>query len=218
MESDDLSTIDLKGILELKNRVGNVPFPLLVKKATKFEVIPVDEENGEDKELIRHLRFALSSVVSMSEKAGSRFQGNRINDVGKKFEYEMQEKLRQTPIDVKKLGAQGYPDFRLKQGERVSYLELKLTSVEESEKSTFRAFFFSSGKKIESDARHLLAKVQMLEEANKYWKVLSWELRDLSKLEVRLKTEFQTGHAGMAKTPLLDSSSIKRGKDGQAKL
>ena len=42
--------------------------------------------------------------------------------------------------------------------------------------------------------------------------------RDLSKLEVRLKTEFNTGFSGLAKTPLLDSSSMKRGKNGQTKL
>lgn len=58
----------------------------------------------------------------------------------------------------------------------------------------------------------------MQEEANKYWKVMAWELRDLSKLEVRLKTEFNTGFSGLAKTPLLDSSSMKRGKNGQTKL
>ena len=56
-----------------------------------------------------------------------------------------------------------------------------------------RSFYYSSPKKIDSDARHLLLQVRMEEEADKYWKVISWEVRDLSSLEVQLKTEFNVG-------------------------
>jgi hypothetical protein len=49
-------------------------------------------------------------------------------------------------------------------------------------------FYFTSGKKIKSDARHLLLQIQMEEESNKYWKVISWQIRDLSGLKAILFT------------------------------
>jgi len=69
-----------------------------------------------------------------------------MNDVGKKFEYTLIEELKKTPIEVKKLGASGYPDFELKQGNRVSYLEVKATDNPKSTESTFKTFYYSSGR------------------------------------------------------------------------
>jgi hypothetical protein len=61
----------------------------------------------------------------------------------------------------------------------------------------------------------------MEEEENKYWKVVSWELRDLSKLETQLKTEFNANSANLGETLLLDSSvdpRAKRRKERQVEL
>ena len=209
----------LKDIFRLRKRVGLVPFSEVVHASSGWGVIPIDEENADDKELLRHLRYALASFIRLTEKAEQRFRGNRINEVGRRFENMIVEEVKKTPIEIRKLGSSGYPDFELKQGQnRISYLEIKCTADPKSEESTFRAFYYSSGKKIQADGRHLLVKVQMEEEANKYWKVISWELRDLSNLQIQLKTEFATGFSGMAKAHLLDSSSMRRGKNGQMKL
>ena len=211
--------VDLKAIFRLRKQVGHVPFSEVVRESSGFEIIPIDEDSEEDKELLRHLRYALASFVRLTEKAEQRFRGNRINEVGRRFENMIVEEVKKTPIEIRKLGSSGYPDFELKQGQnRISYLEIKSTADPKSEESTFRAFYYSSGRKIQSDGRHLLVKVQMEEEANKYWKVLAWELRDLSKLSIQLKTEFYTSFAGMAKAHILDSSTMKRGKNGQSKL
>lgn len=209
----------LKGIFRLSKQVGHVPFSEVVRESSGFEVIPIDEDNDEDNELLRHLRYALSSFIRLTEKAEQRFRGNRINEVGRRFENMIVEEVKKTPIEIRKLGSAGYPDFELKQGQnRITYLEIKSTADPKSDESTFRAFYYSSGKKIQADARHLLVKIQMEEEANKYWKVLAWELRDLAKLDIHLKTEFSTSFAGIHKTPLLDSSTMKKGKGGQIKL
>jgi hypothetical protein len=215
----DENTVDLKAIFRLSKQVGHVPFSDVIRESTGFEVIPIDEENEEDKELLRHIRYALASFVRLTVKAEQRFRGNRINEVGRRFENMIVEEVKKTPIEIRKLGSGGYPDFELRQGQnRMTYLEIKSTADPKSEESTFRAFYYSSGRKVQSDARHLLVKVQMQEESNKYWKVLAWELHDLSNLQVGLKTEFNTSFAGMAKANLLDSSSMKRDKKGQTKL
>lgn len=215
----DKLPVDLKAIFRLRKQVGNIPFSDVVRESSGFEIIPIDEETEEDKELLRHLRYALASFVRLTEKAEQRFRGNRINEVGRRFENMIVEEVKKTPIEIRKLGASGYPDFELKQGQnRITYLEIKSTANPKADKSTFRAFYYSSGKKVQSDARHLLVKVQMEEEANKYWKVLAWELRELANLQIQLKTEFYAGFVGMAKAHLLDSSTMKRGKDRQMKL
>jgi hypothetical protein len=48
--------------------------------------------------------------------------------------------------------------------------------------------------------------VQLEEEDNKIWKVVAWELRDLSTLKTRLKTEFNAGFGDLAVVRLLGSS------------
>jgi hypothetical protein len=61
----------------------------------------------------------------------------------------------------------------------------------------------------------------MQEEKNKIWKVMFWELRDLSKLKTQLKTEFNANFAGPGATTLLDSSDTphtKKKGGGQSKL
>ena len=133
--------------------------------------------------------------------------GVQINDVGKRFECMIAEELRKTPFEASVLGRPGYPDCVLKQGQRVTYLEIKTSACIHKEANRYlKTFSFSSGKKIKSDARHLLLKVQLVEEDNKIWKVAAWELRDLSTLKTRLKTEFNAGFGDLADVRQLGSS------------
>jgi hypothetical protein len=70
-------------------------------------------------------------------------------------------------------------------------------------------------KKITADARHLLLQIQMEEEQSTYWEVVSWEIRDLSKLNVRLKTEFNASFQDFEATPLLASNPVKEAADSK---
>lgn len=131
----------------------------------------------------------------------------RINDVGKRFEYMFADELRKTPLQASLIGRPGYPDCMVKQGERVTYLETKTSaSVQKQSNKCLETSSFSSGKRIKSDARHLLLKVQLEEEDSKIWKVAAWELRDLSTLKTRFKTEFSAGFGDLALVRLLGSS------------
>ena len=77
---------------------------------------------------------------------------------------------------------------------------MKTSSVKE--KSGFRYFYYTSGNKIKSNARHLLLNISVSEESSKYWKIDNWVLSDLSQLEVRLKCEFNA-----SKTDIIDEKS-----------
>lgn len=201
----------LKNIFRLSKQVGHVPFRDVVRESSGFEVLPMTED-AEDKELITQLRYALSSFMTLAEKSNMRFTGNRINDVGKKFENVLTNQVERTTIEIKPLRSSGYPDYKLKQGDRITYLDIKATGNPDSEESTFRTFYYSSGRKLDSDGRHLLVKFQMTEEQPKSWKVADWEIKDLYNLEVGLKTEFNTGFAGIAKVKTVDSSSTPHPK------
>ena len=191
----------------IRNGLPAVSFADLVRESSGHMVLPIDPCSTEDMILLGHLSQALTAFVRLTEKSGQRFTGNRINDVGKRFEYMIADELRKTPLEASVLGRPGYPDCVLKQGERVTYLEIKTSgSVQKESNKYLKTFSFSSGKKIKSDARHLLLKVQLEEEDNKIWKVVAWELRDLSTLKTRLKTEFNAGFGDLAVVRLLGSS------------
>jgi hypothetical protein len=194
-------------IYGIRNGLAAISFSDLVRESSGHLVLPIDPGNSDDVLLLKHLSQALTSFVRLTEKSGQRFTGNRINDVGKRFEYTIAEELRKTPLEVSVLGRPGYPDCILKQGERVTYLEIKTSaSIRKEANRYLKTFSFSSGKKIKSDARHLLLKMQLEEEDNKIWKVVAWELRDLSTLKTRLKTEFNAGFGDLAVVRLLGSS------------
>jgi hypothetical protein len=184
-----------------------ISFADLVRESSGHLVLPIDPSSREDMLLLKHLSQTLTAFVRLTERSGQRFTGNRINDVGKRFEYMIADELRKTPLEAAVLGRPGYPDCVLKQGERVTYLEVKTSaSVQKESNKYLKTFSFSSGKKIKSDARHLLLKVQLEEEDSKIWKVVAWELRDLSTLKTRLKTEFNAGFGDLAVVRLLGSS------------
>jgi hypothetical protein len=184
-----------------------ISFADLVRESSGHLVLPIDAHSREDMLLLKHLSQTLTAFVRLTERSGQRFTGNRINDVGKRFEYMIADELRKTPLEAAVLGRPGYPDCVLKQGKRVTYLEIKTSaSVQKESNKYLKSFSFSSGKKIKSDARHLLLKVQLEEEDDKIWKVVAWELRDLSTLKTRLKTEFNAGFGDLAVVRLLGSS------------
>jgi len=177
-------------------RDGLVPisFADLVKESSGHLVLPVDPCSKEDALLLKDITQALTAFVRVSEKS---------------FEYNIAEAIRKTALEVSVLGRPGYPDCQIRQGERTTYLEIKASaSVQKPSTAWLKTFSFSSGKKIKSDARHLLLKVQLEEEDNKIWNVLSWELRDLSTLKLRLRTLFDAGFSELEQVRLLGSSKL----------
>jgi hypothetical protein len=139
--------------------------------------------------LIENLKSIFKDFLKTSTSTRSRYQGDRINEVGRRIEDALVHEMNKQPFTVKKLPKTGYPDIEISQSsDHITYLEMKTSAVQA--KSGFRYFYYTNVFKIKSDARHLLLNIAVTEETPRYWKVNNWILSDLSKLSVKLKAEF----------------------------
>lgn len=181
----------------LSKAVGEVSFQDAVRESSGFVVIPFDVTDELDKDLLRILNNALSKFLKTLTNTRSRLQGNRINEVGRRIEELLVNELNKQPLNVKKLGSSGYPDIEIDHRGRTVYLEMKTSTLDEN--SSFRYFYYTNGKKIKCNAKHLLLDIKVSEESPHYWKVEKWALSDLSRLKLRLKCEFNA-----SKSDLLD--------------
>lgn len=94
----------------------------------------------------------------------------------------------------------------------VTYLEVKTSAVKDE--SGFRYFYYPDGSKIKHDAKHLLINIQVSKSklADNYWIIESFNIIDLSELEVKLKTEFNASKNDMMSKRLeLISYSVDNG-------
>lgn len=195
----------LPAVFKLSSELGSVPFVEVVKASSSFNVIPIDPGNPADKNLISILEEILKKFLKTSASTRSRFQGNRVNEVGRRIEELLVNEMNKPPLSVKQLGSSGYPDIEIAHDGRAIYLEMKTSAV--TEDSSFRYFYYTNGKKIKSNARHLLLDITVTEESPRYWKIEKWALSDLSKLKVKLKCEFNASKSDLtsAEARLLNS-------------
>jgi hypothetical protein len=180
-------------LIEIAPILGKVSFKDVLELTSPHKIHPINLNQDEDKELIDSLVSSCKSLVALATKARRRYEGARINEVSKSIENELVEEIRKTGLGTRILSAQGYPDIELKdKHNRITYLEVKISG--KKEKTGFRAFYYSSAKKITSDARHLLLGLGLTKESGNYWKIEEWTLTDLSKLDVHLKAEFNASN------------------------
>lgn len=180
-------------LLEITHKMQGISFKDVVEITSKHKLYPINLQQQEDKELIENLVTSCKNFLALCNKTKRRFYGNRINEVSKAIENEFVEEISKTGLKTKILPIMGYPNIELidKHG-RVSYLEIKVSSIVKP--SSLRAFYYTSGKKIKKDARHLLLGLLITEEKDKYWKIEEWTLTDLSQLTVYLKAEFNASN------------------------
>jgi hypothetical protein len=190
----------LDSVFGLAKKLGKVPFSTVVKKSTGFDVIPVNLHDSSDKILIDSLNKIFKDFLKTSTSTRSRYQGDRINEVGRRIEDALVHEMNKQPLTVKKLPKTGYPDIEISQTDHITYLEMKTSSVKV--KSGFRYFYYTNTGKIKAVARHLLLDISVSQESRGYWKIGDWALSDLSKLNVTLKNEFNASNA--SKSDLMD--------------
>jgi hypothetical protein len=184
----------------LSKAVGYVRFQEVVEESSGFFVIPFDATDELDKDLMRTLNNTLGKFLKTLTNTRSRLLGNRVNEVGRRIEELLVNELNKQPLSVKKLGSSGYPDIEISHRGRIIYLEMKTSSLDEN--SSFRYFYYTNGKKIKCNAKHLLLDITVSEECPHYWKIEKWALSDLSMLKLRLKCEFNA-----SKSDLLDKQA-----------
>ena len=183
----------IQRLIEVAHTMQEISFKDVLETTSGYKLHSVNLQQKEDKELVETLTNSCNNFLALCNKTKRRFFGTRINEVSKAIENELVEEIKKTGLIPKILSAQGYPDIELQDRyDRVNYLEVKISSKREL--SGFRTFYYTSGKKIENDARHLLLGLLITEESDKYWKIEEWTLTDLSKLKVSLKAEFNAGN------------------------
>lgn len=183
----------IKSAVKASEILKNITFPELVEATSGYKVISLDRSNEKDVELLNNLIKSANHLIEICNRTRRRFQGNRINEVGNAIEEEFVQELRTTSLKPQLLVEKGYPDMNITDRyDRKTYLESKATSRNWDD--TFRSFYYTSGKKITADARHLLIGWKVEEERDKYWKIVDWKLVDLSDLKLQLKSEFNASN------------------------
>ncbi len=174
---------------------GKVAFPDLVEGTTGFKVEKLDPANNpDDLVLFNELEKAACNFIRYIDRTRTRYHGERPNDVGKQFEEVFVEELKKTTLKPTQLKKSGYPDMKVVDAfGRVTYLESKVVS--KNWDNGLRSFYYSTGTKIDSDARHLVIAWDIREEREKYWKVAGYKLCDLYVLSnIKVKLEYNSSN------------------------
>lgn len=190
----------------LSRKIKKIPFSDLVKATTEFKIFPLNLQDEQDLALFNEIKTSAINYIKYVTRIHQRYEGKRINEVGRRIEEAFVEELKKTKLLPTQLKSSGYPDIKIvDQFGRVTYLESK--AVSKDWESSFRSFYYTSGKKIDSSGRHLLIAWDITEEKDDYWKVNGWKLIELSKLEITIKLEFQSNNQKLYDSKLILAES-----------
>jgi len=183
----------IKEGIKISKKIKNIPFSDLLRATTAFEVYPIDLKETKDVELLNELTSSAKNFLKSIERTHTRFEGKRINEVGRRIEEVFVEELKKSKLTPLQLTSSGYPDIKIVDSYgRVTYLESKAISGDWD--SSFRSFYYTSGKKIDSAARHILIAWDISNETGNYWKLNGWKLVELYNLSITTKFEFQSNN------------------------
>lgn len=177
---------------------GTFSFPDLIRATTPYEISKLDPQNNDnDRELYQELTRAAKNFIDYTRRIHQRFEGSRINEVGKRIEEAFVEELKKTRLKPELLTKAGYPDMKIHDpAERITYLESK--AISQDWDSTFRSFYYTNGSKIDSNGRHLLIAWHIEQERDNYWKVMGWKICDLYNLDqIDIKLEFNSNNRAL---------------------
>lgn len=199
-------------------------FPDVVRASSGKKVIAVDQKNPSHQELIEAVSTAVEATIQLFNQPNSPIrQLRRINEASRYFEDQLRHTINLSPrlscqIPRNNQGKQqrsGYPDLLIihtsEDGTSThAYLDPKLFEAS-ARASSLRTFYFeprSRTQKIQHDAIHLLIGISH-DGQQGAWTFSDWELCDLSKFQVRLKTEFQASNRDIYRKGLIIRSSKK---------
>ncbi|MES2997457.1 MAG: hypothetical protein V4733_11670 [Verrucomicrobiota bacterium] len=181
-------------------------FASIVRSSTGKSVIPLNDSAAHQETIAAISRALDAAVAEMNSPKSPARALRRINEASRFFEDAIMKRINVTAgirceIPAIRSGTHqraGYPDLRIVHlaSRTVFYLDPKLVESG-SETSTLRSFYFEpklKTSKINDDAIHLVAGISHDGEPQQ-WKFTGWKLVDLSKLQVRLKAEFQASNA-----------------------
>lgn len=191
-------------------------FAIVVHATSGKQLLPLDMGNPAHARVVAAINAALREILpAMSQSGAPVRQARRINEASRYFEdalieiIDATEGLRCESPPTREGGHQrsGYPDLKItdEASGTVFYLDPKLVE-QGTAQSTFRTFYFEPKNetlKINDDAVHLLVGIEH-DGKNRAWTFTGWRLIDLSKLDCRLKAEFQSSNADLYDGSLLE--------------
>lgn len=179
----------IKEIVGATQKLKKVPLEIIIKATTGYRLIPLEEvTNFKDGELFDEL-CKVGKTFKKEAIDMTRLEAPRINELGKKMAKKVADEISKGKMSAKELG-EGYPNVVITQNKnRVSYLSVKSTQGKWN--STFRSFYYTDGKHIENDARHLLICFDVEKnKQNNLWRVIDYVIIDLLRVNLSLKAEF----------------------------
>lgn len=194
-------------LLEDDARLEDVRFAEVVTAVSGKKVLPIDQDEAADAELLLHMERVLAHMLdTLHAESHPVHQVGRVNEVSRHIEDFLLAELNAVdglqcglpPNASGDLQRSGYPDLRLvhESSGRVFYLDPKVYRSG-SETSSFRTFYFEPKKetnKILDDASHLIIGISHRGKVDGRWRFEAWKVVDLIDFRVRLKAEFQSSN------------------------
>lgn len=208
---DEAYVKKLENVIEqFPQPLKGLPFPLVIKALTGYQVVPSDKDNPQDAELLRSLEEAAVQAAQTAAQQG--IFARRPNEAGNRMEPFLRDALTAVGLQAHRPKAKsgkyksaGYPDIQVVDTYlRVFYLDCKTYNVA-TKGSTMRSFFLSPSDdpKITCDAHHLLVAFE-LERTPKRdrgvelaFRPVRWQIYTLDKLQVSVKHEFNASNADL---------------------
>jgi hypothetical protein len=187
-------------IRQMLKPIKNIPFKLVIKSMTGFDVIAFDKNDTKDKTLLMNLNKAATIASGAVAKSGG-IDRARPNEVGNDLEPFIEDALKE--VGYKDAGkpkgksgkrkSAGYPDREFTDNGRTVYLEVKSFAKTTKPKTTLRSFYFSPSDdfKVNKDGLHLLVAFEVIKDKNSYF-VTGWKIVTIDKLSVDVKYEFNS--------------------------
>lgn len=200
--------VTIRGLMgDVSQLTGKISFPELVKTTTGHDAIQLNTSIEQDAFLLNEIVKSAKNYIAYTKRTHQRYEGGRINDVGKRIEEAFVEELKKSNLTPTLLTKSGYPDIMMRDTKnRVTYLESK--AISKGWDSSLRSFYYTNGNKIKFDARHLLIAWRIEEESARYWKVAGWKLCDLYNLnKLDIKLEFNSNNKVLYSDELIMASS-----------
>lgn len=220
MERQAADAALIRRLLEEKLSARVFAFPVVVEATSGTQVIPLRGRVSADR-VATAIREATRMVITEMNAEDSPIKElRRINEASRFFEDGLLERLEAVdgircsiPKNLEgKAQRSGYPDLTITDEATgdIYYLDPKLME-RGSLRSSLRTFYFEPKErtlKITEDASHLLIGIEH-DGNDGDWKFLGYRLVDLSKLQVRLKAEFQASNRELYSRKSVLESSIR---------
>jgi hypothetical protein len=190
-------------IKQMLRPLKDIPFRVVIKSLSGKNIIPVNMENPEDKELVN----LLSNIAEAAGKAVNLtgIKRSRPNEVGNDIEKYIKDALTNAgftaSVPSTKRGRKqtmGYPDIEfVDRTGRPVYLECKTYNIKNIS-TTQRSFFLSPSEyfKVTRDGFHFILSYQVYVDNDKgdnnIYKVKHWKLVNIEQLKVDVKHEFNS--------------------------